>query len=867
MATDTLSGFKFYYGNKTMVLNDDWTFLYNNQDITNTISSVGSNLSGIISSTSNFQNTLSGVKQNVVSMSGTYYTFDNSIRSSVSNLGQHTNNKLVDISSSLVTIQSQAISNLSNNIQSSIQTLSGQIKTLKDQPPAASAGFSYSSLTQNNDSLVINDGYNFNITDGNLSLEESYTTPVLKPSTTSYMTTQTYTTSTSVFHTSPSSASFSGNQRLTLTGHGADLTTRAFWTIEFFFNLSALQDYKNLLVIQTVLSPYVSYMDIQTSSGKLYYKLGNGGNQFSNASLGITSLSTNTWYHLAVQATKYDQIDYYLNGIKDCTFNVSLGNLNINPVMNSIDLGGNSSINFSEYAANISKVWWGSVRDVSGRDCTASFTNFIKNSAGSITLQPFTSVTLNTSTLGSPDPQPGVTKYTWITYITASGTEVTLPSSVGNGYADGTSFSLSNIPISGQTAITGYIDSIRMSCTPRYSGSSYTIPTAPYTLDPFTTYLNYFDTNPSFTNYVDTTPMNYSGIHVWFDANDSSTMTLSGSTLNTWTDRSGNGRNAIVNQTAPTFSLSGFNSSKPGLVFSTGNSLRCTSPVGSFNNGVSMFVVFSKTVNGGAYETLLTKTIGGSLAAPWEFWGPGRHVGNGGAFINYTNAGTNIRSARGANIFSAMLDTNSWAEYCNGSGVTSTNFFYRMEDAGSLLHIGTRADGATSFTGCISEIIVYNRTLNNTERSEIETYLSNKWNVTMYNNKGQYCYTPTLTNINSGSLTLTKFKGLSNPTLQVNNSGVVILSTSDENLKKDISSISNSLEKIKMITPVEFDWKDYPSHDYGFTAQDIRENLDPNMVYNVDEQEHLGFDTIKLIPFLTKAIQELDHQINELLER
>lgn len=761
MATDTLSGFKFYYGNKTMVLDDDWTFLYNNEDITNTISTVGSNLSGIVSSTSNFQSTLSGVKQNVFSMSGTYYTFDNSVRSSVVNLEQHIGTKLIDISSSLVTIQSQAVSNLSNNIQTSIQTLSGQIKTLRDQPPGPSAGFSYSSLTQTNDALVLNDGYNLNVTDGNLSLEESYTTPILKPST-NYATVTSYTLTNSIFHSSPSSASFSGTQVLTLVGHGADLTARAFWTIELFFYIPYYEQQKELFYVNSS-----AYLQVRTQggttggNGKLAYFFGRGLNgTYDFQRQGTVTVNQGQWNHLAIQATNLSQMDFYLNGSLDISCTFTAGWSTINSVINSVNVGSN---------------------------------------------------------------------------------------------------------------FKGYMDSIRMSCTPRYSGSSYTIPTAPYTVDPFTVYLNYFDTNPSFTSYLDTTPMNYSGIHLWLDANNSSTLTLSGSTLNTWADRSGNGRNATVNQTAPVFSSSGFNSSKPGLVFSTGNSLKCTSPVGSFNNGVTMFVVFSKTADGGSYETLITKTSGGSSASPWEFWGAGRHVGNagvtGGAFINISNAGTNIRSARGANIFSAMLNTNSWSEYCNGSGVTATNFFYRMEDTVSLLHIGTRGDGVSSFTGCISEIIVYNRTLNLTERSEIETYLSNKWNVTIYNNKGQYCYTPTLTTINSGSLQLTKYKGLSNPTLQVNNSGVVIISTSDENLKKDIVTLSNSLEKINMITPIEFDWKEYPSHDYGFTAQDIRENLDHNMVYKVDEQEHWGFDTIKLIPFLTKAIQELDHQINELLER
>lgn len=235
MATDTLSGFIFYYGNKTMVLDDGWTFMNNGTDIINTLSTCQFNLSGIISTASGFGTSLSGDTQKVNTMSGNYHTFDTSIRTSVTSLNQHVQSKIVTLSSALKDMHTNAITNLSNNIYSAIQTLSGNINDLNNarNGPSQSAGFSYTALTQTNNALVVNDGYNFNLTDGSVSLEETYTTPTLNSSTT-YMNTATYTKSTSIYHTSPSSASFSGTQVLTLSGHGANLITRAFWTIYFF---------------------------------------------------------------------------------------------------------------------------------------------------------------------------------------------------------------------------------------------------------------------------------------------------------------------------------------------------------------------------------------------------------------------------------------------------------------------------------------------------------------------------------------------------------------------------------------------------------------------------------------------------------
>jgi glucose-6-phosphate 1-dehydrogenase len=67
------------------------------------------------------------------------------------------------------------------------------------------------------------------------------------------------------------------------------------------------------------------------------------------------------------------------------------------------------------------------------------------------------------------------------------------------------------------------------------------------------------------------------------------------------------------------------------------------------------------------------------------------------------------------------------------------------------------------------------------------------------------------------------------------------------------------------ITPVEFDWIYGNGHDYGFTAQDIQEHFNKNLVYNVDG--YLGFDQVKLIPYITKSIQEISETLEIIKQR
>jgi len=99
---------------------------------------------------------------------------------------------------------------------------------------------------------------------------------------------------------------------------------------------------------------------------------------------------------------------------------------------------------------------------------------------------------------------------------------------------------------------------------------------------------------------------------------------------------------------------------------------------------------------------------------------------------------------------------------------------------------------------------------------------------------------------------------------------VVYNTSSDRNLKENIVDASSQLNIIKNLQVREFDWKTNSRHDVGLIAQELHEHI-PNVVtVGSDEKDVRGFTTPwsidygKLTPYLIKAIQEQQEQIEQL---
>ena len=90
--------------------------------------------------------------------------------------------------------------------------------------------------------------------------------------------------------------------------------------------------------------------------------------------------------------------------------------------------------------------------------------------------------------------------------------------------------------------------------------------------------------------------------------------------------------------------------------------------------------------------------------------------------------------------------------------------------------------------------------------------------------------------------------------------------TSDKSLKKDITPLENSLEKVKQLEGVSFKWKDNEEKDIGLIAQDV-EKIFPELVSTNKETGLKSVEYGKLTAILIEAIKEQQKQIDELKEK
>lgn len=79
--------------------------------------------------------------------------------------------------------------------------------------------------------------------------------------------------------------------------------------------------------------------------------------------------------------------------------------------------------------------------------------------------------------------------------------------------------------------------------------------------------------------------------------------------------------------------------------------------------------------------------------------------------------------------------------------------------------------------------------------------------------------------------------------------------------KENISTIESGISILEELNPIKFSWKDTKEFSHGFIAQEL-EKVIPESVSENEGIKSVNYDSI--IPFLVKAIQELNKEINEL---
>ena len=208
-----------------------------------------------------------------------------------------------------------------------------------------------------------------------------------------------------------------------------------------------------------------------------------------------------------------------------------------------------------------------------------------------------------------------------------------------------------------------------------------------------------------------TTPTVAAGLIFWMDGADpagTGVLPANGASITTWVDKSGNGKNATASAAA-TYSLS-----TKSLVFT--GAQYYTTPFTTVPTTISVFLVIN--IGGGGYMDMMAgvlQVISTGYNQLVTIPG-GSHVLNGATMAS----GTTL-------LYNFTFDSSaSAAIYYNGALTGTRNGSTSYTGNGSIV-IGSSDGVHETYTGTISEILIYNSVLSTTNRQKIEGYLAWKW--------------------------------------------------------------------------------------------------------------------------------------------
>ena len=236
-------------------------------------------------------------------------------------------------------------------------------------------------------------------------------------------------------------------------------------------------------------------------------------------------------------------------------------------------------------------------------------------------------------------------------------------------------------------------------------------------------------------------PTQVSGLVLWLDASDATTITQTSGNITQWKDKSTSALTATATNN-PTL-VANIQNGFPGIsfdgstqYFNLGNNLNMGT------NQLYIFVVskFNSTADG----AIIGKSLYGSAGARYSLVRSGAMIplieASGGA-VN--NSGLNADTSTSARLLNMVWDRSTIYLYQNGSSVFSVGLSDSSNlTTGNSLLIGAYQNGSGGtppvaglyMNGYIHEILMYltptGSPLGNTARQQIESYLAQKWGLT-----------------------------------------------------------------------------------------------------------------------------------------
>lgn len=213
-------------------------------------------------------------------------------------------------------------------------------------------------------------------------------------------------------------------------------------------------------------------------------------------------------------------------------------------------------------------------------------------------------------------------------------------------------------------------------------------------------------------------PTDISGLVNWLKAD--SLGLADGTAVATWTDSSGSGNSGTAAGTAqPTFKT-GILNSLPVVRFNgTTNVMALPNAI---TTQTSVFIVYTGSSGSGSLISQLNAS-GAWLQRNTAVW------------VNANQASLVITPGINSHrLYAQTFDYtgSSFNVYIEGTNaVTSSTAYTSFVGAGVTYEIGARNGNSEFFTGDIAEVIIYSRILTTLERAQVDTYISNKYAITV----------------------------------------------------------------------------------------------------------------------------------------
>ena len=246
-------------------------------------------------------------------------------------------------------------------------------------------------------------------------------------------------------------------------------------------------------------------------------------------------------------------------------------------------------------------------------------------------------------------------------------------------------------------------------------------------------------------------PLSIANLKGWYDASDTGTITVSGTAVTQWNDKSGNSKN-LTQGPGANRPLSGVRTQngKNAIEFDGSNDFLIASTASDwvFLSNTSTATVFIVAFADTAADLrFLMSTDGGTAASTGSYMAVQSNdlmsIASfprvGSVFPMVVATGTPTFTDNTAAIFTAQYDlgnatiANRGYIWKNGASQTNNNTENATASSGNPsnpLTIGKVNDGGSEgWDGLICEVILYNALLNATDRGKIETYLTTKWGI------------------------------------------------------------------------------------------------------------------------------------------